>query len=87
MSDTGKAAVAAGLWTAVLGYLVLYTYCLLIGFFSVGEMVGFGVVAAALVILFAVHVIRVRRAIRNRDDAHHEEIMRGLHRQRELRGF
>jgi hypothetical protein len=87
MTANGKAAAAAGVWLLALGYVGLYVYCAAIGFFSPGEMVGFGIVAAVLAVLFVVRSVRVMHTIRHPDAPHHDETMRALHRQRELRGF
>jgi hypothetical protein len=87
ISPTAKSSAAAGLWLVALGYVGLYVYCVVIGFFSPGEMIGFGIVAAVLAALFAIRTARVIRAVRDHDAPRHDEMMRALHRQRELRGF
>jgi hypothetical protein len=87
MTSTGKAAAATGLWALALGYVGLYVYCMVIGFFSPDEMVAFGIVAVVLTVLFTVRTVRVIRAVRDHDAPGHDEMMRALHRQRELRGF
>jgi hypothetical protein len=87
MTATGKATAATGLWLLALGYVGLYVYCVVIGFFDPGEMVAFGIVALALAVLFTVRTLRVIHAVRDHDAPRHEEMMRALHRQRELRGF
>lgn len=87
MTVNGRTAAALGFWLLALGYVGLYVYCAAIGFFSLGEMVGFGIVAAALAVMFVIRTAWVDRTIHNRDAPGHEAIMRGLHRQREQRGF
>jgi hypothetical protein len=87
MTATGKAAAATGVWLLALGYVGLYVYCAVIGFFSLDEMIGFGIVALVLAALFTARTVRVIHAVRNHDAPRHEEMMRALHRQRELRGF
>ncbi|MGH2986306.1 MAG: hypothetical protein ACRDLO_06430 [Solirubrobacterales bacterium] len=87
MTATGKAAAATGLWLLALGYVGLYVYCAVIGFFSLDEMIGFGIVALVLAALFTARTVRVIYAVRDHDAPRHEELMRALHRQRELRGF
>jgi hypothetical protein len=87
MTATGKAAAATGLWLLALGYVGLYVYCAVIGFFSLDEMIGFGIVALVLAALFTARTVRVIHAVRNHDAPRHDEMMRALHRQRELRGF
>ena len=87
MTANGKATAALIFWLLALGYIGLYIYCAAIGFFSPGEMVGFGIVAAVLAVLFIIRTAWVVRTIRNRDAPGHEAIMKGVHRQRELRGF
>lgn len=71
-------------WLLALGYLGLYVYGLVMGVFSPGEMVGFTVVAVVIAVLYAVRVIRVRRAMR---DHNHDELMKGVHHSRETMGF
>jgi hypothetical protein len=87
MTATGKAAAATGVWLLALGYVALYVYCAVIGFFDPDEMIGFGIVALVLAALFTARTVRVIHAVRNHDAPRHDEMMRALHRQRELRGF
>lgn len=87
MTATGKAAAAVVLWLLALGYIGLYVYCAAIGFFSPDEMVGFGIVAVVLGVMFVIRTLRVIHTIRDRDAPGHEATMRALHRQREQRGF
>lgn len=87
MTANGKATAALIFWLLALGYIGLYIYCAAIGFFSFDEMVGFGIVAAVLAVLFMIRTAWVVHTIRNRDAPGHEAIMRGVHRQREKRGF
>ena len=74
-------------WSGVLGYLVLYVYGLVMGVFSPAELIGFTLVAIGAATAFLVHAIRIRHAILFSDDPAHDHLMRGLHRQREKRGF
>lgn len=87
MTANRKAAAGLFFWLLALGYIGLYLYCAAIGFFSFGEMVGFGIVAAALAVMFVIRTLLVIRTINDRDAPGHEAIMRDLHRQREQRGF
>jgi membrane protein implicated in regulation of membrane protease activity len=70
-------------WLLALGYLGFYGYALVMGV-SPGEVAGFTVAAVILAVMFAVHARRLRRAMREHG---HEELMRSVHRYRELRGF
>ena len=70
---------------AGLAYLGFYVYGLVMGVFSPTEMIGFTVLAALFAAAFVVHVVRVKRAMR--DPQEHDRIMRELHAQRERRGF
>jgi hypothetical protein len=74
-------------WLLSLGYLGLYAYCVVIGFFSPGEVVALGVVALVLAVGSVWHAIRVTRTMRDHDAPGHDAMMRALHHQRELRGF
>jgi uncharacterized membrane protein YcjF (UPF0283 family) len=72
---------------AGLAYLGFYVYGLIMGVFSLTEGIGIGftVLALLFVTAFVVHVVRVRRAMR--DPEQHHRIMRELHTHRERRGF
>ena len=86
MTANGKATAALIFWLLALGYIGLYIYCAAIGFFSLGRDGG----------------LRDRRGGARgpvhhpdgvggaddpkRDAPGHEAIMKGVHRQRELRG-
>ena len=87
MAANGRGTFAVVFWLLALGYIGLYIYCAAIGFFSPGEMVGFGIAAAVLAVLFLIRTLFVVRTIRDRDAPGHEAVMRGLRRQREERGF
>jgi hypothetical protein len=87
MSASTRSAIYTALWCLALGYIVLYLYCALIGFFSPGEMAIYGVVAAILAIALLAHGIRMWRITHDRWAPGHDELMRGLRRQRETRGF
>ncbi len=82
MKVLGNATVA--FWLLALGYLGFYFYGLLMGVFSPGQMLGFSVAAAILAALFIVHSVRLRNAMREGDRG---ELVRGVHRYRERRGF
>ena len=73
-------------WLVALGYLGLYMYGLFMGAFSPGELVGFTLLAAAVIVAYLVHVVRYKRDVAHygpsRDRAATE-----LRRQRETRGF
>lgn len=68
-----------------LGYLGFYVYGLVMGVFSPAEMVAFTVLAVVFAVAFVLHVVRVRRAMR--DPEQHDRIMHELHTHRERRGF
>lgn len=85
MANFSKAATL--FWVLSLGYLGLYGYCLVIGFFSPGEVVALGVVALVLAAASIWHAVRVTRTMCDHAAPGHDEMMRALHRQRELRGF
>jgi len=70
---------------AGLAYLGFYVYGLVMGVFSPTGMIGFTVLAVFFVASFVVHVVRVRRAMR--DPEQQGQIMRELHTHRERRGF
>jgi hypothetical protein len=75
------------LWLLSLGYLGFYVYAVVVGLLDPAELVVAGIAAAVIAILFVVHAIRVRRAMRDHDDPSHEPMMDALHVQRERRGF
>lgn len=68
-----------------LAYLGFYVFGLVMGVFSPGEVVGFTVVAVAVICVTAVHALRMRRAAEDRETRSEE--LRELHRLRERRGF
>ncbi len=68
-----------------LAYLGFYVFGLVMGVFSPGEVVGFTVVAVAVICVTAVHALRMRRAAEDRETRSAE--LRELHRLRERRGF
>ena len=70
---------------AGLAYLGFYVYGLVMGVFSPGEMVGFSIVAGAIVIAVGLYGIWLRRA--NVDPAEEARVMRDLHDQQQRRGF
>ena len=70
---------------AGLAFLGFYVYGLVMGVFSPKEMIGFTVLAVFFAASFVVHVVRVRRAMR--DPEQHDRIMHELHTHRERRGF
>jgi membrane protein implicated in regulation of membrane protease activity len=70
-------------WVLVLAYLGFYAYFLVMGV-SPGEVAVFTVVAVVLVVLFAAHLRRQRRTMREHG---HEDELRDVHRYRERRGF
>jgi hypothetical protein len=70
-------------WVLALAYLGFYGYFLVMGV-SPGELAGFTVVAAIIVVMFVIHVRRVRRTMREHGD---EEELQKAHRYRERRGF
>lgn len=74
---------------AGLAYLGFWVYGLVMGVFEIDEMIGFSIVAATIVALFAVHAIRARGAMRDGKDVDvaDEELERASRHQREVRGF
>ena len=70
-------------WVLVLGYLGFYAYFLVMGV-SPREVAVLTVLAVVLAVLFAVHLLRLRRSMREHG---HEEELRDVHRYRERRGF
>ena len=75
------------LWMLGVGYVCLYAYFVVIGFFSPSEVVGFGIAAALVAAGFVVHMARVHHAMVDHDHSAHADLMRGARNQRELRGF
>ena len=70
-----------------LGYLGFYVYAVVLGLLNPGEVVVAGVLAAAIVVAFTVHAVRVRRALRDHTHPAHASMMDAIHAQRERRGF
>ena len=72
---------------AGMAYLGFYVYGFVMGVFSLTEAIGIGFTVLALFFTatFVVHVVRVRRAMR--DPEQHHRIMQELHAHRERRGF
>lgn len=68
-----------------LAFLGFYVYGLVMGVFSPFELVGFTVLAVVFAFAFAVHMVRIRRAMKT--PGQHEAIMRQAHVYREQRGF
>ena len=75
------------LWMLGVGYVCLYAYFVVIGFFSPSEVVGLGIAAALIAAGFVVHMARVHYAMAHHGHSAHAELMQAAHRQRELRGF
>jgi membrane protein implicated in regulation of membrane protease activity len=71
---------------AGMGYLGFYVYGLVMGAFAPLELLGFTVVAIVFAVLFAIHAVRVSRAMRDDDGFRHSE-MRRQHELRQRRGF
>jgi hypothetical protein len=69
-------------WAVCVGVVGLYLFFLALGAYSVGELVVVTVVMAALIVLLAVHFVRVRHQIE--DDL---EFRRKVNAYRETRGF
>jgi uncharacterized membrane protein len=80
LGSLGRLLLLAG-----LGYLGFYGFGVVMGVFSPFEMIGFTVLAGVFAAAYAVHAIRVRRAMRTHGQ--HEAIMREAHVYRERRGF
>jgi TRAP-type C4-dicarboxylate transport system permease large subunit len=70
---------------AALGYLGFYVYGLMMGVFTPMQTVGFSVVAALCLTVFAVYSVRYRRAMK--DPSKQAAMMRQAHVYRERRGF
>jgi TRAP-type C4-dicarboxylate transport system permease large subunit len=80
ISKFGLLFVLAG-----LGYIGFYVYGIVLGVFSPVEFIGFTALAFLFVGVFAVHVVRVRRAMRTPEQR--GAMMREAHVHRERRGF
>jgi membrane protein implicated in regulation of membrane protease activity len=80
VSRFGLLIVVAG-----LAYLGFYVYGVVLGVFSPVELIGFTALALVFAGLFAVHIVRVRRAMRTPEQR--AEMMREAHVYRERRGF
>jgi hypothetical protein len=70
---------------AGLAYLGFYVYGVVLGVFSPVELIGFTVLAFFFAGVFAVHIVRVRRAMRTPEQR--AAMMRKAHVHRERRGF
>jgi hypothetical protein len=75
------------LWMLGVGYVCLYAYFVVIGFFSPGEVVGFGIAAALIAAGFMVHMARVHHALVDHGHGAHAGLMQKARHQREVRGF
>ena len=65
-------------------YLGFYVFALVMGVFSVGEVMGFTALAAVIVVAGAVYVIRERART---DESRDAMLARDLRNQRERRGY
>lgn len=71
-------------WTLAIGAVALYAFFAVMGAVSLTHPVWLTVAVAALGVLAAVHLIRIRRAL---GDHRHDAMARALHSWRERRGF
>jgi len=81
MSTQDRLVTAA--WLGVLAFLGFYVFGLVMGVYAPGEVLYFTIPAVVLAALYAVHMVRARRAARNMSD----ESRRKARRQSEARGF
>jgi TRAP-type C4-dicarboxylate transport system permease large subunit len=70
-----------------LGIVALYVFALMLGAFGPSELPAISVVVALVLVMFAVHAMRLRRELREPNAPGHDELMRSLHKLRERRGF
>jgi membrane protein DedA with SNARE-associated domain len=75
---------SSAFWVVVIGVVALYAFFVVMGALAPSDHVLITAGVIALAIALAVHLVRVRRAMR--DHAHDDE-MRELHKLRESRGF
>ncbi|MGH2963265.1 MAG: hypothetical protein ACRDL3_13890 [Solirubrobacterales bacterium] len=71
-------------WVVVIGVVALYAFFLVMGALSPGDQLVITGIVVVLAAALAVHLIRVRSAMRRHE---HEGEMRELHKLRETRGF
>ena len=81
-----RQTLVIGAWLIALGYLGLYLYGLFLGVFSPGELIGFTLLAIAIAVAFAVHVVRYRWEMARFGGAD-DPLTRKVRRGRETRGF
>jgi 4-amino-4-deoxy-L-arabinose transferase-like glycosyltransferase len=72
------------LWVVIIGVVALYAFFVVMGALAPSDQLLLSLGVIALAVALAVHLVRVRRAMR--DHAHDDE-MRELHKLRESRGF
>jgi len=75
----------AAFWAASAGLIVLFLFLIAFAGLGVSEVVWLSLAVLALAIAFAIHAIRVGRALRAAGGG--EDSMRVLNRLRERRGF
>lgn len=80
VSKLGRLFVLGG-----MAYLGFYVYGIVMGVFSPVELIGFTALAVLFAGVFAVHVVRVRRAMRIPEQR--AAMMREAHVHRQRRGF
>ena len=67
-----------------LVFLGFYVFGLIMGVFAPGEMVLFSAIAVGVVVVYAIHAVRLRRPM---DEDEERALRRELSQQRERRGF
>jgi uncharacterized membrane protein len=76
-----------GLWALALGYLGFYAFGMVFGAIPSNRLLIATIIAVVVAVLFAIHSVRINRALRDHSDKEHDELMRDAHRQRQVRGF
>lgn len=71
-------------WVFAIGAVVLYVFFVVLDAFEPEEAWGFTIAAAVLVVLVAIHFVRVRRELARHGP---NEARRSLNKMRERRGF
>jgi hypothetical protein len=73
------------LWLLALGYLGFWVYGLVMSVFEPGQMIGFSVVALAIIAMLVVQVVRSRQS--HAELIQDDEFAQASRHQREVRGF
>jgi len=78
------AGLSKVVWVVIIGVVGLYAFFILMGALSPADQVLITAGVVALAVALAVHLVRVRRSMR---EPGHEAELRELHKMRETRGF